>query len=109
MTYRVEFGGGAQVQFHTLPAHAREALIERAVELSEQPWDAVIRPPGDDPKFRETTFGFGSGIVGFYVDEEARRNAPSPHRQHSDQAGEAPGGMQGTVHRSYVRRSSKGT
>ncbi len=30
-----------------------------------QPWDAVIRPPGDDPRFRETVFGSGSGILGF--------------------------------------------
>jgi hypothetical protein len=57
VTYRVEFGGGAQVQFHTLPAAARDALIDCAVELSLKPWDAVIRPPGDDPRFRETTFG----------------------------------------------------
>jgi integrase len=28
VTYRVEFGGGAQVQFHSLPEDAREALIE---------------------------------------------------------------------------------
>jgi hypothetical protein len=30
VTYRVEFGGGAQIQFHTLPTR-RDALIERAV------------------------------------------------------------------------------
>ena len=46
VTYRVEFGVGAQAQFHTLAAWGRDALIDRAVQLSEQPWDAVIRPPG---------------------------------------------------------------
>src|SRR5215831_2564678 len=50
VTYRVEFGGGAQVQFHTLPANARDALIECATQLSEHPWDATVRPPGDDPR-----------------------------------------------------------
>lgn len=72
MTYRVEFGGGAQVQFHTLPTRGRDAMIERAVELSEQPWDAAIRPPGTDTRFRETTFALGAGIIGFYVDGNAR-------------------------------------
>lgn len=73
MTYRVELGGGAQVQYHTLPADAQDALIERAVQLSEDPWDATVRPPGDDPRFRETTFGPGVGIVGFYLDEDAQQ------------------------------------
>ncbi len=73
MTYRVEFGGGAHAQFHTLPAWGRDAMIERAVELSEQPWDATIRPPGTDTRFRETTFALGAGIIGFYVDDDARQ------------------------------------
>ena len=73
MTYRVEFGGGAQVQFHTLPENARDALIERAVELAERPWDNVaVRPPGTDERFRETVFGSGTGILGFYVNEDAK-------------------------------------
>jgi hypothetical protein len=72
VTYRVEFGGGAQTQFHTLPKDARDALIERAVDLADQLWDAVIRPPGNDPRFRETVFGAGSGVLGFYLDEDAR-------------------------------------
>lgn len=59
MSYRVEFGGGAQVQFHSLPEHARDALIGRAAELAMQPWDAVVRPPGDDARFREAVFGSG--------------------------------------------------
>jgi hypothetical protein len=73
VTYRVEFGAGAQVQFHTLPVNARDALIERAAQLSEHPWDATVRPPGDDTRFRETTFGSGAGIIGFYLDEDARQ------------------------------------
>lgn len=71
MTYRVEFGGGAQVQFHSLPEDAREALIEKAVELADQPWDAAIKPPGADIRFREAVFGSGNGLLGFYLDEDA--------------------------------------
>jgi hypothetical protein len=72
VSYRVEFGGGAQVQFHSLPDQARNALIERAAELAVQPWDAVVRPPGDDARFREAVFGSGSGILGFYLDDDAQ-------------------------------------
>lgn len=73
MNYRVEFGGGAQVQFHSLTKEAREALIDRAVGLIERSWeDAMIRPPSGDPKFRETVFGSGRGIMGFFVDESAQ-------------------------------------
>lgn len=74
MTYRVEFGGGAQVQFHYLPPDAREALVERAVGLAERPWDDVaVRPPGDDSRFREAVFGEGAGLLGLYVDEKDER------------------------------------
>jgi hypothetical protein len=48
------------------------ALIERAVELADQPWDAAIRPPGTDVKFREAVFGSRHGLLGFYLDEDAR-------------------------------------
>ena len=72
MTYRVEFGAGGQVYFHTLPRHAREALIERAVELADKPWDADYRAPDPDSRFRETAFGAGRGLIGFYVDEAAQ-------------------------------------
>ena len=72
MSYRVEFGGGAQAQFHLLPEHARDALVDRAAELAAQSWDAVIQPPGNDPRFREALFGSGSGILGFYLDEDAQ-------------------------------------
>ena len=65
MSYRVEFGGGAQVQYHSLPARAQDALIERAVvQLADDPWDAAVRPPGADTRFRETVFGSGNGLIG---------------------------------------------
>jgi hypothetical protein len=72
VSYRVEFGGGAQVQYHSLPEYAQDTLIERAVELADDPWDAVVRPPGADTRFRETVFGSGNGLLGFYVDEAAQ-------------------------------------
>ena len=67
MSYRVEFGGGAQVQFHSLPEDARDALVERAVELADEPWDATVRPPGVDTRFHKTVFGVGHGLLGFYT------------------------------------------
>ena len=79
MTYRVEFGGGAQVQFHGLPEDARDALVERAADLAEEPWDAVVLPPGDDPAFRETVSGPGQGILAFHVDGSGQAD---PHFQH---------------------------
>ena len=59
------------LQFHTLPEGAKDALIERAVDLAERPWDALVRPPGEDLRFRETVFGSGNGILGFFVDDVA--------------------------------------
>jgi hypothetical protein len=71
--YRVEFGAGAQVQFHTLPKDACDALIERAVELADRPWDnAFVRPPGSDLRFCEAVFGQGDGVLGYYLDEDAQ-------------------------------------
>jgi hypothetical protein len=35
------------------------------------PWDAVARPPGDDPRFPEKVFGSGNGILGFYIDGQS--------------------------------------
>jgi hypothetical protein len=68
----LEFGREAQVQFHSLPEDAREALIEKAVELADQPWDAAIKPPGADIRFREAVFGSGNGLLGFYLRDEPR-------------------------------------
>jgi hypothetical protein len=42
------------------------------VELADQPWDAAMRPPGADTRFRETVFGTGNGLLGFYIDEDAQ-------------------------------------
>jgi hypothetical protein len=36
------------------------------------PWDVVVLPPGDDPAFSETMFGFSRGILSSLVDESAR-------------------------------------
>jgi hypothetical protein len=73
VTYRVEFGGSAQAQFHALPKDARDALVERVVELADRPWDgAFVRPPGSDLRFREAVFGRGEGALGCYVDEDAQ-------------------------------------
>lgn len=69
MTYRVIFGGGAAAQYHQLPAHAQDFLVVRAVELAQEPWDATVLPPGDDPSLRESTFGNGFGLIGFHVNE----------------------------------------
>lgn len=69
MTYRVIFGGGAAIQYHELPEAAQDALVARAVEVADAPWDATVLPPGDDPAFRETTFGDGLGLLSFHVDE----------------------------------------
>jgi hypothetical protein len=38
--------------------------------LVDAPWDAHIAAPGDDPTFRETTFGGGRGLW-FRVDDDA--------------------------------------
>ncbi|MGQ0464473.1 MAG: hypothetical protein ACT4QG_04030 [Sporichthyaceae bacterium] len=70
MTYRVTLAVGAALLFHNLPAHAQRALIVRAADLAEAPWDgAQVLPPGHDPSFRSTAFGDGSGLMEFHVDE----------------------------------------
>ncbi len=51
MTYRVRFEAYALVQLHGLPSEAFDALLARVVELVEEPWDAVVMPPGDDPAY----------------------------------------------------------
>jgi hypothetical protein len=72
VTYRVILAAGAAARFHHLPDHARDALVARAAELVDAPWDpASVLRPGDDPAFRETTFDQGQGLIDFYVDEAA--------------------------------------
>lgn len=69
MTYRVAFAGDAALHFHTLPSEAQDAVVQRAADLAEEPWDATVLPPGNDPAFRGTVFGDGRGLMSFYLDE----------------------------------------
>jgi hypothetical protein len=71
VTYRVRFEAYALVQLHGLPTEGLDALLERVVSLVEEPWDAVIMPPGDDPAYRRAVFGSGWGLLTFHVDEHA--------------------------------------
>ena len=71
MTYRVRFEAYALVQLHGLPSEAFDALLDRVVELVEEPWDAVVMPPGNDPAYRQAVFGSGWGLLTFHVDDHA--------------------------------------
>jgi hypothetical protein len=72
VTYRVAFAAGAAAQFHNLPEHARDAVVRRAADLAERPWDDVrVLPPGDEPAFREAVFGRGHGLLAVHVDDAA--------------------------------------
>lgn len=71
MSYDVRFEGAALVQLNGLPAEALDALVERVVDLVDEPWDASMLPPGDDPAFRMTIFDSGSGLVSFHADDAA--------------------------------------
>jgi hypothetical protein len=59
VTYRVRFEAYALVQLHGLPREAFDALLDRVVELVDEPWDAVVMPPGNDPAYRQSVFGSG--------------------------------------------------
>jgi hypothetical protein len=72
VTYRTRFQDGALVQLNGLPKTAFDALLERIVVLVEEPWDATVLPPGNDPAIRETMFGAGYGLLSFHVDEAAK-------------------------------------
>jgi hypothetical protein len=69
MTYRVEFDGAALVQLNGLPSAAFDALVQRVVALAEEPWDADLIAPGDDPAERQAIFGECYGLVSFHVDD----------------------------------------
>ncbi len=72
MTYRVAFAAGAAAQFHDVPEHARDAVVRRAADLAERPWDGVtVLPPGDNLAFREAVFGNGHGLLAVHVDDAA--------------------------------------
>jgi hypothetical protein len=42
VSYRVRFEGAALVQLNDLPAAAFDALVERVVDLVDEPWDASV-------------------------------------------------------------------
>jgi hypothetical protein len=71
VSYRVRFEDAALVQLNGLPAPACDALVERVVDLIDEPWDASVMPPGDDPAFRLTVFDSGNGLLSFYADDTA--------------------------------------
>ena len=71
MSYRPEFEGGALVQLNGLPRAAFDALVARVAVLVDEPWDAAVIPPANDPAYRRTVFGSGYGLLSFRVDEAA--------------------------------------
>jgi hypothetical protein len=71
VTYRARFEAYALVQLHGLPSEAFDALLDRVVELVNEPWDAVVMPPGNDPAYRQSVFGSGWGLLTFHVDDNA--------------------------------------
>lgn len=71
MSYQVRFEGAALLQLNGLPSAAFDALVERVVDLVDEPWDATVMPPGDDPAYRMTVFGSGNGLLSFHADATA--------------------------------------
>ena len=69
MSYTVRFEGAALVQLNCLPAVAFDALVERVTALVEEPWDATVMPPGDDPALRIAVFGAGYGLLTFHAND----------------------------------------
>jgi hypothetical protein len=49
VSYRVRFEGAALVQLNGLPAATSDALVERVVDLVDEPWDASVTPPATIP------------------------------------------------------------
>lgn len=71
MSYQVRFENAPLIQLNGLPAAAFDALVERVVALVDEPWDATVMPPGDDPAYRMTVFGSGYGLLSFHADDTA--------------------------------------
>ena len=61
MSYPARFEGAALIQFNGLPPAAIDAQVERVLALVDEPWDATVLPPGDDPAYRMTVFGSDTG------------------------------------------------
>jgi hypothetical protein len=41
------------------------------VVLVDEPWDAAVMPPGDDPAYRMVMFDAGYGLLTFHADDAA--------------------------------------
>jgi len=71
VSHLVRFEGKALVQLKGLPLAAFDAIVERVVDLVDEPWDAVVMTRGGDPAIRQTAFGHGYGLLTFQVDDSA--------------------------------------
>lgn len=69
MSYSVRFEGAALVQLNGLPSAAFDALLQRVINLVDEPWDATVMPPGKDPAYRMAVFGAGYGLLSFHADD----------------------------------------
>jgi hypothetical protein len=70
-SYSVRFDRPALIQLNGIPPAAFDALVDRVVALIDEPWDAAVMPPGDDPAYRMTMFGSGNGLLTFHADDTA--------------------------------------
>jgi hypothetical protein len=73
VSYRPALAGRALAQFNDLKDDQviYDALMERIVQLADEPWDAwPVYPGGEEPEFREAQFG-AHGLLSFRVDENA--------------------------------------
>ncbi|MBG0819060.1 hypothetical protein [Planomonospora sp. ID82291] len=71
MNYRVNYHAAASSQIPGLSAAAFTVLIERLVEIGDDPFHGSTPVTAEEPNFRTATFG-ASGIVAFYVNRPAR-------------------------------------
>jgi len=71
MTYRIWFEGKALVQLNGIPEAVFDALVEKVIVLLDEPRDATVIQPGNDPAYRRTVFGAGYGLLSFRVDDAA--------------------------------------
>ncbi|GAA3517581.1 hypothetical protein FHR32_008209 [Streptosporangium album] len=70
MNYRITYHASASSKIPGLPPEAFTALVERLLEIGDDPLDSSpIR--SEEPNFRHATFG-EHGIVAFFLDRPAR-------------------------------------